>query len=220
MMKPQFTICIPTYYKPPLYSRHKILKDAIFTIKNQTFKDFEAIIISDGDTVDAYVKDYIDGLEDLRFNYICAGKNYGDYGYPTKNYCMEKAANGKYFVSMDDDDLLFPNYLETFEELIKKHEEPVFVLCGTEIYRTGKETEAEFLNTFPPMRHWVDKIQMCIKIRDIRENKLYFDSKIFAADGVLAEKISKAFGYYASGEITCCFKPQEERRKEILSLYE
>lgn len=88
----------------PCYNSKAYLRDTVNTVLNQSFKDFELIMIDDGST---------DGTADIikefaeKYNNISAyySKNHGQ-GYE-RNFGITKA-NGKYIHFMDSDDLLEP----------------------------------------------------------------------------------------------------------------
>lgn len=93
----------------PTYNRKHTLHRAYNTLCNQTYKDFEWIIIDDGS---------IDGTEDLVSLWIQENKFKISYYYQTNqgkhiayNH-YSKYANGKYFISIDSDDAAKDNWLE------------------------------------------------------------------------------------------------------------
>lgn len=90
---PEVSVVIPTR------NRAAMLKRAIESVLNQSFKDFELIVVddaSDDETIDA-VKSY----QDERLRYIRHRENMG--GSAARNTGIE-AANGSYIAFLDDDD--------------------------------------------------------------------------------------------------------------------
>jgi len=114
-----------------VYNAEKYLVEAIKSILNQTFKDFEFIIINDGSTdksleiIESYQK------EDERIILI-SRENKGLIA--SLNEGIEKA-KGKYIVRMDADDISLST---RFEEQVKIMEENQNIgLCGTSVIVFG-----------------------------------------------------------------------------------
>lgn len=91
----------------PVYNSGKYLRKCLDSIKNQTKKEFEVIIIDDGSTDNSYniINEY---LNDERFKVI-KQENHG-IGY-SRNVGIEKST-GKYLVFIDSDDYVELNFLE------------------------------------------------------------------------------------------------------------
>ena len=93
----------------PLYNAEKYINTCIESILEQTFKDFELIIIDDCSTDGSYeiAKKY----DDPRIKLIQQEKNSGDAA--TRNLGI-KTACGEYIYFVDDDDALMTNIVEIF----------------------------------------------------------------------------------------------------------
>ena len=103
-----------------------MLKEAVDSILNQTFRDFEFLIVDDGSTngSDAYLK----SIADERVRILWNPKNIG----VTKSLNIAlKEAKGKYVARMDADDLSLP---ERFAKQVAFMDaRPDVILCGTRI---------------------------------------------------------------------------------------
>lgn len=101
MDNPVISVIIPTY------NREKLILIAIDSIMNQTFKDFEILIIDDAstDNTEAVVK----GLNNEKIRYFKLDKNGGQC--IARNYGI-KRAKGKYIAFLDSDDEWLPTKLE------------------------------------------------------------------------------------------------------------
>jgi glycosyltransferase involved in cell wall biosynthesis len=101
--KPKVSIIIPTYNRANLIGR------AIQSVLDQTYKDFELIIVDDG-SID-YTEDIIKEFQkkDKRIKYIRREKNRG--GSAARNTGI-KAARGEYIAFQDSDDEWLPEKLE------------------------------------------------------------------------------------------------------------
>jgi glycosyltransferase involved in cell wall biosynthesis len=91
----------------PLYNRPQEIKELLETLTQQTYKQFEVLVIEDGSVNDAaeIVKSFADKL-DVRY-FVKANEGQGF----TRNYGFERA-KGDYFIIFDSDCLIPPNYLQ------------------------------------------------------------------------------------------------------------
>lgn len=99
MSNPLVTIIIPTY------NRVDYLKLTLESILNQTFKDFEIIVVDDG-TADNLNEQLCTQFDNVKYIKI---ENSGGPAKP-RNVGIRKA-KGKYLAFVDDDDIWFPNKL-------------------------------------------------------------------------------------------------------------
>ncbi len=115
---PLVTVLMPTY-KGANY-----LSETIDSILNQTFKDFEFLIINDcsPDDTDTVIARY----NDPRIRYIKNETNLGISGSSNKGFQLAK---GKYIVRQDHDDIALPDKLRLQVEYMESHTE--VGLCGT-----------------------------------------------------------------------------------------
>jgi len=94
--------------------REKIISNAINSILNQTYKNWELVIVNDGGT---NLENLISNYSDSRIKYINLDENKGK-SY-ANNIAIEKS-NGKIIAYLDDDDRWHQNHLEiTIRELLK-----------------------------------------------------------------------------------------------------
>ena len=98
---PTVSVVIPTY------NRAMLLPRVIQSVLNQTFKDFELIIVDDS-SIDN-TQEVIKSFEDERIRYIRHEKNKG--GSATRNTGI-KVAQGEYIGLLDDDDEWLPEKIE------------------------------------------------------------------------------------------------------------
>ena len=97
----------------PVYNAEKYLKDTIDSILNQTFKDFELLLINDGST-DKSVE-IIESFNDKRIRLVHNEKN---MGLPfTRNRALE-IINSEYIALMDSDDISHKDRLKEQVEFL------------------------------------------------------------------------------------------------------
>lgn len=101
----------------PIYNTEKYIGKCLESIKKQTYKNLEIILVNDGsiDKSEEICKSYIE--KDKRFTYYLTS-NYGVSH--ARNFGLDKAT-GKYIMFIDSDDWLENNMIEIlYKELIEK----------------------------------------------------------------------------------------------------
>ena len=114
----------------PVYNGEKFLKEAIDSILNQSFKDFEFLIINDGSTDRS--KKIILSYQDQRIRFFENKKNLGVA--KTLNRGL-KLAKGKYIARMDADDISLSDRFKKQVEFMEKN--PQVAVCGTWVKLIG-----------------------------------------------------------------------------------
>lgn len=101
-----------------------MLKEAINSILNQTFTNFEFIIVDDGS--DNGTHSYLESIDDCRVKIITNSNNIGI----TKSLNIGlKLSQGKYIARMDADDISAPTRLENEYNYMEKHTH--VIVCGS-----------------------------------------------------------------------------------------
>jgi len=116
----------------PVYNTECFVGEAIESILNQTFTDFEFIIIDDGSTDNT--RKVIQSYGDERIRIIKNDTNIGNY--PSRNKGIE-AAKTPYIAIMDADDMAMPERLEKQYSYFEKN--PDLVALGTDFEFMTKE---------------------------------------------------------------------------------
>jgi glycosyltransferase involved in cell wall biosynthesis len=120
----------------PTYNRAHTIETAINSVLNQTYENFELIIIDDGSTDDT--KQVVQSIKDSRIKYL-----YKKNGGPSKarNYGISRAS-GEWIMYLDSDDLLLPKCIETMISWVGKNPQAVFAFPRStrslELYEGGK----------------------------------------------------------------------------------
>jgi GalNAc5-diNAcBac-PP-undecaprenol beta-1,3-glucosyltransferase len=114
-MKPTVTIIMGTY------NRANFIVETLHTIKNQSFTDWECLIIDD-DGTDNTIDTIASILEqDQRFQFCKRPDSYKK-GLPgCRNYGLD-LAKGDFVIFFDDDDIVHPDNLRTSLEVIEKND--------------------------------------------------------------------------------------------------
>ena len=127
-MSVKVSVCMPVFNTDKQY-----LKKAIESILNQTYKNFEFIILNDGSTK-TYIDDIINRYKnkDNRIIYI---KNSQNLGISKARNMMINLSKGKYIANMDHDDISFPARLQKQIEFMEQNEN--VGVCGTAYKKIG-----------------------------------------------------------------------------------
>ena len=120
---PFFSVIIPTY------NRSKSIKSAINSILNQSFQDFEVVVVDDGSTDNT--RDVVSLLmeNDNRIRYFYKENEERSIA---RNYGISNA-RGKYVNFLDSDDMAYPQHLELGYLLLRKNNFPEVGHMGFEL---------------------------------------------------------------------------------------
>lgn len=127
----------------PTYNRYKELIRALESVKNQTYKNLEVIIIDDN--VDQKLSKKIEILIKNKYNNYIYIKNQENIGGALSRNKGIEIAKGKYISFLDDDDEYYPNKIEEQYKFFieKKDEELALVYCYGDIYYPNGLKEKE-----------------------------------------------------------------------------
>lgn len=109
------------------HNRVELLKKAIISVKNQSYKNMECFIIDDASDMD--IEQEIQPLLDERFQLIKIGKKESKGGNHARNIGISHC-NGSYVAFLDDDDIWLENKLEEQVAYMENHSEVGVVYCS------------------------------------------------------------------------------------------
>ncbi len=122
MTGPLFSIVIPTY------NRSDLVRQAIQSVLNQTFEDFE-IVVSDNCSNDD-TPDVVRSFSDPRVRYVRTV----EHTVIADNWeFARRQARGEFLLMLSDDDALIGNALESFARESQRHEAD-FLFCSVATY--------------------------------------------------------------------------------------
>ena len=112
-----------------VYNREEFISDAIESILNSTYDNFELIIVDDRSTDKSFqiAKSYQE--KDNRIKLYINENNLGDY--PNRNQAAAHAT-GKYLKYVDADDMIYPYGLEILVYYMEQFPEVAYGLCSLE----------------------------------------------------------------------------------------
>lgn len=192
------------------YNRAKNLKDLYKSLQEQTYKDFEWIIVDDGSTDNT--KEVIDGFiknNDMKIIY----KYQKNGGKMRAHNTGVSLVNGEYFFGIDSDDSLTPNALEIVDKYyqkIKDNDE----IAGLVFLNRKKGTD-EIIGTKFPEDNIVDTYYNIYKKYNVTGDKEFtFKTKIvkeylfpvaegekFVPEAALFNRVCKKYKFLFCNEV-------------------
>ncbi|MDC1455991.1 glycosyltransferase [Flavobacteriaceae bacterium] len=119
------------------YNAQNHIEETIRSVLNQTFTNFEFIIIDDGST--DKTKEIIDKFNDVRIKYF----HFENAGLSKSLNRGLKISTGNYIARIDADDICYPERLEKQYKFME--ENPSYVVCGS--YTDVISQDGEFIFT-------------------------------------------------------------------------
>lgn len=191
MLEPFFSVVIPAY------NRAHILPRTISSVQNQSFTNWELIIIDDGSTDQTAKLMQSFSNEKIHYYYQnnserSAARNHG--------VCRSK---GKYVCFLDSDDEFLPFHLQKLFDLISKENEPVglFYTDCYVVYEDGtSKLEQQERNADEPwhlffLRNSIIPARVCVH-RKIFESVKFREDIVIVEDTVLWTSIAISFPVY------------------------
>lgn len=99
----------------PCYNQGKFVKETIGSVLNQTFEDYEHIIVNDGSTDDHTLK-ILEGVNHKKIRIL----HTTNQGLPTARNNAIQESSGEIILPLDSDDKISPEYLKKAVEVYDK----------------------------------------------------------------------------------------------------
>ncbi len=182
----------------PIYNVSQYVRECIDSILNQSFQDFEIILVNDGSTDDSgeICQFYSENHENIKlFSQINKGTA------SARNVGIQNS-KGKFIWFVDSDDLIKDNSLEFLIEIIKEHQE-YDIISFNKLDFSKDETPIVFnqskiqYNFFNNIEDYLLHFQnfpssACLnifKLDYIKNNNLYFQENIYFEDEMFNLKV-------------------------------
>lgn len=154
----------------PVYNTKQYIAECLESIKNQSYKNFEVIMIDDcsNDTSDLILKDY--SKKDCRFIYVKNEVNSGPSF--SRNVGINKSS-GEYLFFVDSDDVLNTTCLEKLLDSLIKNNADLSV-CGFEMFTDSVDNETTEPNEIIfDNDSLMKELAICTRIQNFAWGKLY-----------------------------------------------
>lgn len=170
MNKIDFSLPIVAVITPTWKRDIKIIDRCIRSVAGQSYRGkFFHIICSDGPE-EQEVKDLIDSYKSLQLQYFCTGESTNSYGGGVRHWVLENVLKDMsmldYICHVDDDNVIFPHYVETHVDALEDSKECGFSIC--KILHLGPlpahlGTAPQVINGIPPVFQNIDTLQTMVR---------------------------------------------------------
>jgi glycosyltransferase involved in cell wall biosynthesis len=199
-----------------VYNGEKFLREAIESILNQTYTNFEFLIVNDGST--DLTEEIILSYSDSRIRYI---KNETNLKLITSLNKGLDLANGKYIARMDADDISLPNRLEKQVVFLEDNQE--IGVLGTCVRTIGLENnyEVHFKQGHDQIRfelffhNYLHHPTVMLRSDLIKKNKIYYENYLHAEDYALWVKLTEFTKIDILPEILVNYRIHESNISEV-----
>lgn len=173
----------------PTYNREKLLPRAIDSVKEQTYKKWELLLVDDGstDNTKGLVENYI--KKDRRIKYLVNTRKKGPAGARNTGIL---AAKGDYIAFLDSDDEWMPEKLKIYLNYFEKNPE-IDTFCSNDVMIKPEE-EIERSNVYDPPAMSKEKIfEYVIKKGDFfaQTSSMMVKRKVFNSVGLFDENLMR-----------------------------
>lgn len=169
-----------------LYNYRRYIGDLIASVINQSYENWELIIVDDASTDDPerVIKPFV--TLHSRICYIRLSKN---KGYSAAKNQGIKNSKGQYIVMIDADDMLTPDSIELRKNALDQHPEKLW--CHGEVLCTDNGS-----NRSERSRVWKRNFRKKLKIQGMDLTKEYHHRLIHAQSVMVKPKLHKIMGLY------------------------
>jgi len=191
------SIITPTWQRGNL----DILRRCLISVMRQTYGNFEHIVASDGGEEIA-VHTVVNELGDPRLHYYTTRKHHGGWGAGVRQEVMEIALP-RYFVFLDDDNILFPTYLEKMLGALRSAPQARFAICEELHFGPLQPFHGPppvVLSGVPKLYH-IDTLQVMVEAKAMRE--VGWVSNSYFADGETYAELARRYQYVNIPECLC-----------------
>lgn len=203
---PTVAVITPTYKRPT-----KTIDRCVRSVKSQSYRGpILHIICSDGPE-EEHVRDYVDSLMDINIMYVYTGENTNSYGGGVREYVLtnyiETDPDIKYLVHMDDDNVIFPHFIEDNVAALESNPNKAFSICR--ILHLGPLPShlgtfgPQIIHGIPPMLMNIDTLQVVVR-RDAMIQcrwNTYSGEQGYYNDGYTYERLGKMFEWIEVPEL-------------------
>lgn len=170
----------------PLYNKEKFIKNTLESVLNQTFEDFELLIVNDGSTdrSEAVVQTF----SDKRIHYfhktnegVSAARNFGI-----------ARANSQYIAFIDADDRWQSDFLEKMKRLIQSFPNYKVFACALKIETPNRTFSAQYSFEHRGESQVVTYFEASMKQTVLCGSSVVFHREVFQNVGLFDEKIKCA----------------------------
>lgn len=121
----------------PVYNVEKYIDNSVQSVLNQTVVDYELILVDDGSTDSSSIICDLYAQRNPQIKVI----HQENLGISRARNTGERCAQGKYLYFLDSDDIMQPETLESFENVLHQHSDTNFIFTDFQRVNIGSEFE-------------------------------------------------------------------------------
>lgn len=191
----------------PAYNVEGLIKKCLSSILNQTYKNFELVIINDGSTDDTLKK-----IEEMNIQHRKVVITTKNSGISTARNRGVYESSGEYITFIDSDDEVEPDYLEYLLNLIKKFDAEIATCQHIVEFPHKKNIDMSFSEKsyFMSAHDWVQNVLIMDKVdlspwgklykADLFVGHVFPDGKLFEDTYAIPPLVSKTKGVAVGNE--------------------
>lgn len=196
----------------PLYNKQNSIKATIDSVLEQTFSDFEIIVVNDGSTDDSL--NVVKEIKDPRIKIV--SKDNG--GVSSARNLGIRESHYEWIALLDGDDRWHPKHLELLNEGKKQFPDySVFstIYSNNEDLETNPEPVFEVINDYfqIALHKKVIHSSTCLIIKECFEKVGYFDERLNRGEDLeMWYRLAKKYPFVCSEAITVWYRLEAENR--------
>ena len=184
------------------YNRYESLLNAIISVKNQTYKNIEIIIINDGSSDTRYKN--LKNSENFKIIHLDENNSRNKLGFPSCGYVRNfgfKVASGQFIAILDDDDYWLEDKIEKQLNILLKN--PNILCCCTDSYISfnpvSENTNVTKLQIYNKEHYW-EGLKKKLKLKDdfpekINHKLINLHNIIICSSTMFRKKVFNLIGY-------------------------
>lgn len=180
LRSPTVSVIIPTY------NRAHLIERSIRSVLDQTYQDFELIVVDDGSTDNT--EEIVARFGDDRLRYIRHNQSSGSPAAPTNTGI--KAARGEYIAVQDSDDEWLPGKLEKQMQVFNNASAEVGIVY-TDMWRVSEDGKKEYYHSprIMPEEGIIYRDALGYRVMCIGTGTLVIKKECFNKAGLFDEKL-------------------------------
>lgn len=166
----KFSVTIPAY-------KDQFLKQAIDSVLQQTYTNFELVIVNDAspNDLDSIVAQFTDDrIRYFKNKVNCGAENVVD----NWNICLSHAT-GDYMMCIGDDDMLTPRCLQDFADLIAKYPQAELLHAHTD----SIDEDSNYVSSVPKRAEWESVYSLVYTLNDSGLGSYLYNVEALRRDG-------------------------------------
>ncbi|WP_299395091.1 glycosyltransferase [uncultured Gelidibacter sp.] len=202
----------------PTYNRSAYIADALTSIRDQTYKNWECIVVDDGssDNTGEIVKRFVD--KDARFKYYKRRDDFPKGANGSRNFGLSKSI-GSFIAFCDDDDYWLFDKLDKQITIFKNHPEVGLVTSNIEFVnangvRTGrviiqKHNHGYVFQEFL-LKNRISMITPLVKKEVFEKVGLFNTDFHYNEDWEFWRRVAYYYQFYSIQEVLACVRKHDE----------